>query len=918
MVMTKGRYFVLGLFPLAVSASLLWNHNTAVAANAPVATASAPGALPPGGAGYPAPADPYPLEPDDDIVNQLVLTNAEPRDVIGVLEKLTGRTALVEKLPTSIGKISIDIQEPITRLEAISAVESVLSLNGIAIVDMGEKFLKAVDSKRAISQSPEIVDDSLQIYEPNQHICSKFFKLNYLDANEFNRLVKPILTPSVSNVVVFTASNSLFITDTMANLRRVENLVERTDTPIKMIEEIKFIPLNNVKASSVVKKFDQLKRGALKKYLSNMTIDCDDSSNQLIIITPPANLSIIENIAKQLDNKCELLLRSEVMRIKHGDAKKITEIVSKIVKEQRSRIEKENKMAFERQQAQMTAQGALANALAQAASGSRSNQQISNSYSEFISSQQVPGEIGEEQTAQFSANLTLEADERSNSIIVYGTASDLQQIRNLINNLDVLLDQVRIEVIVAQVTYTEGQQSGLDSFGVDFNRVNGTKNGGTTTAKTGSTSGSAGSTSDDGTGTGAVAGTIAAGAKTLHEINFNLAHANKGTFTGSLRNFSLDAVFKVAQSDTNVKILSTPTLVTTHNRKANFKIGEKRPFLDSSTKSDSKDAQERIQIKYENVGLELKVTPLIGNNGIIQMEIEQRISQKTENAKIASLECPVITDKEINSFVSVANGDVIVLAGFKERKTDTMRGKLFLIGDIPLIGDLLSPRKREELTTELIIFIKPTIILRPQDEAAYLDQQVARTSIKEDIDYYKKTGGDLLPSKPFPHTTLEDPTKGFFPEKESPQGPGSHRQPHKGVPETEPIIEETLPVIEQPSQKANPPQEKQNSKKTRRQRRHAASNTREKSKKTSRDSSKSKTNQHSRRGRHHEESANKGKTVSKSPAESERGADNSRKRSRGRRSEHVHSQSKVQTSTQKKLDAGMSKARGRRSNRRAQ
>lgn len=810
--MTKGRYFVLGLFPLAVSASLLWYQSAAIAESVP-ATTQAPG-------GLQGTTDPY---PDDEMVNQLVLTNAEARDVIGVLEKLTGRTALVEKLPTSIGKISIEIQEPISRLEAISAVESVLSLNGIAIVDMGEKFLKAVDSKRAISQSPEIVDESLQVYEPNQHICSKFFKLNYLDANEFNRLLKPILTPSVSNVVVFAASNSLFITDTMANLRRVENLVERTDTPIKMIEEVKFIPMNNVKASSVVKKFDQLKRGALKKYLSNMTIDCDDSSNQLIIITPPANLSLIENIAKQLDNKCELLLRSEVIRIKHGDAKKISDIVSKIVKEQRSRIEKENKMAFERRQAQLTAQGSMANALAQAASGSRSNQQISNSYSEFISSQHVPDEIGEEQTAQFSANLTLEADERSNSIIAYGTASDLQQIRNLINNLDVLLDQVRIEVIVAQVTYTEGQQSGLDSFGIDFNRANSVK-GGSTTSTAGTTSGSGSSDGSSSSGTTDIlGGTVAAAAKMTHEINFNLTHASKSTFTGSLRNFSLDSVFKTAKTDTNVKILSTPTLVTTHNRKANFKIGEKLPLVDSSLKGDTKDSQERIQVRYENVGLELVVTPLIGNNGIIQMEIQQKLSQKTGNEPVASMTCPIITDKEINSFVSVANGDVIVLAGFKERKTDATRGKLFLLGDLPIIGDLLSPKSRQEATTELVIFIKPTIILRPQDEAAYLDQQVARTSIKEDIDYYKKTGGDLLPAKPFPHSTLGDPTKGVLPEKDHGNDRGSRRNQHK------PAVETTLSEEEQVTTEA--PRKHENKRKHGRRHIHPKHTTEPKTKK---------------------------------------------------------------------------------------
>jgi hypothetical protein len=87
-----------------------------------------------------------------------------------------------------------------------------------------------------------------------------------------------------------------------------------------------------------------------------------------------------------LDNQCERLLKSEVIRMKHGDAKKISDIVSGIIQEERNRIENENEMAFERQHAQMSAQGSLANALGQAASGSRSHQQISNSYGDFVGS----------------------------------------------------------------------------------------------------------------------------------------------------------------------------------------------------------------------------------------------------------------------------------------------------------------------------------------------------------------------------------------------------------------------------------------------------------------------------------------------------------------------------------------------------
>ncbi|MDR2812627.1 MAG: hypothetical protein LBB05_02460 [Puniceicoccales bacterium] len=732
--MKKGKCLIFGLLPLAVSATML---DTAVQQNDDVLKQTeannTTGSFGTNEAG---------------VVEQLVLKSADPREVIGILEQLTGRTALMEqKLPTT--KLSIEVQEPISRQEAIAAIESVLSLNGIAIVDMGEKFMKAVTSKSAITQSPDILEESLLAYAPNQKIFSKFFKLNYLDVTEFQKLIKPLLTPGSSNSILFASSNSIFITDTMANLQSIENLIRRTDTPIKMVESINFFPLNNVKASAVAKKFEQLKRGALKKYLINTTVDFDDSSNQLIVITPQENFSTIADIAKQLDNRCELLLRSEVIRIKHGDAKKITDIVSGIIKEQRSRIEKENKMAFERQQAQMTAQGSLANALAQAASGSRSNQQISNSYSDFIASQQLPGggELGEEQAAQFSANLTLSSDERSNSIIIYGTASDLAQVRNLIANLDVLLDQVRIEVIVAQITLSEGQQSGMESLGLGYNQAEhynpytGTKE----TVLAG-----AGKDGADKTLTHRY------GAKP-YDVNFRASFGEKsslGSLAGTLKNFALATIFQKAKTDSNIKILSTPTLVTTHNRKANFKIGEERPFVDSTTQSDDKDAKERVALIYKHVGLELTVTPLIGSNGIIQMEIEQKISKYDGDGNAGSIQAPIISDKQINSFISVANGDVIVLAGFKEKEDSKSGGKLFLLGDIPILGDaLFTSRKREEKTRELIVFIKPTIILHPQEEAAYLDKRLEVTNFKEDIAHYKATG-DFPKGEPFPKDTI--------------------------------------------------------------------------------------------------------------------------------------------------------------------
>jgi hypothetical protein len=91
------------------------------------------------------------------------------------LEQLTGRTALMEQ-KLLITKNSIEIQEHISRQEAIPVVESVLSLNSIAIVDMGEKFMEAVTSKSAMTQSPDILDESLLTYAFNQKV---FFEVFY-------------------------------------------------------------------------------------------------------------------------------------------------------------------------------------------------------------------------------------------------------------------------------------------------------------------------------------------------------------------------------------------------------------------------------------------------------------------------------------------------------------------------------------------------------------------------------------------------------------------------------------------------------------------------------------------------------------------------------------------------------------------
>ncbi|MDR0351151.1 MAG: hypothetical protein LBH49_00660 [Puniceicoccales bacterium] len=673
-------------------------------------------------------------DPANDIVEQLVLVEEGISQVLAILEKLTGKTVLKEKIPDS--KISLEIQQPMTRAEAILAIESVLALNNVATIDMGDGFIKAVVAKNTSSHAPELVDESLRDVVASQKAYSKFFTLKYLDAGEFNKLIKPMVTNGLSQVIHFQSSNSLLIVDTLANLQRIEEVVKRVDVPIDIKEEMYFHVLSNVKAASVVKCIrDICSRGSFKKYFSsNITIESDEPTNQLIIMAPSESLSVIKKIIKNLDVNKEPLTRTEVIRIKHGSAKEISELMRKIINEQRKQEDRVNSYKLAQQEAQ--AQRLQNSTATQTKSAANTPIQLDLGNNDGIGEHDI----------QFSSSLAIENDERSNSIIVYGTPSDILQVKSIVNKLDILLDQVRIEVVIAQVTLDKNQVSGLDSFNLSFVPGSGISvgNGGS----------SAGNSSTSGGNSGGSDSVTPSGSRGS-EIGYGFYGADKHfSLSGNLRNFSLNSVFNKAKTDSNVKIMSAPTIVTTHNREAVIEVGESMPILESSISDSNTGGGIKSSITYKNVGIMLKVKPLIGNNGIIQLEIEQKIEKKVSEVEFSAAKQPVISTKHATSFVSVADMDVVVMAGLQEKITENGGGKLWLLGDLPLLGDtLFSSRKKRETTTELIIFIKPTIILQPQDEEGYLNKRILAAGVKKDFDNYNENG-KFDDGEPFPNDTL--------------------------------------------------------------------------------------------------------------------------------------------------------------------
>jgi general secretion pathway protein D len=510
----------------------------------------------------------------------------------------------------------------------------------------------------------------------SQQIYAKLFKFDYLQAEATSgTTVTPLLSQN-SSVIVFPKSNAMLITDALINLQRIERIIDEMDKPQEIREEIQFIKLNYVQATEMQQRIENLITGPLKNYLEGTTsVTADERTNQLILITHPGNLDVIMNVIESVDVDAAPLTSSEVFPLRQAQAVDVVSIIDEIISGQKEGREEDAKVAKDNKKTEKKADTPnLPNAKPNAAASANT----------------TPGNASNS-SLQFSNFVGLSADERTNAIVAYGTHSDLKTLGELINLIDRPLPQVRIEAIITQVQLEDNESRGIDSFNLDYNLT---------------------SLGD-------------AGAPGGNEVNVSGTTEAGSIAAMSLKDFSLDLVLKTAESQSNVRVLSTPIIVVSHNQEATINVSQSRPIVTSSTSSlNNSSNNTRSSVEYRDIGIQLTVKPLIGSDGTVQMEVEQLIEDVLGEVEIDGNEQPIIGKREATSYLSVRDRDVIVLGGLQENRQKIGNGSLEGLGDLPLIGGLFSSKRREYTRTELIIFIQPTILTNPSDAAQDTTEQI--------------------------------------------------------------------------------------------------------------------------------------------------------------------------------------------------
>ncbi|WP_438480155.1 secretin N-terminal domain-containing protein [Oleiharenicola lentus] len=730
----RSRFTLLvGLLTLASTATHF--AQTAAPATPPTTPAVDPTAT----ATRPAPPSPRPVNAiaganSSEMVNAVNFGSVDIDGALQMLERWSGKTVF---RPAGLPAVSLAFSIPrVTKAEAIQALETVLTMNGIAITPLGDKFLKATPLNTARTEAPEFIDGSTLGLPPSGHIAAKLFQLKFLRVSEFAPQISGLLNPAAGSApVLFEKSNAALITDSISNLQRIEMLLNQVDQPSLGGMKPKFYKVQSTTASELVAKLQGILSGSAATSLGTATsFQADDRTNQIILLSDERQHEFFDNLIEKLDTAGESSTRQEVIALKHANATELGSILTSVISGQAA----VTRTGAQGNQNQAGIRNAIAGFMAnrnnaggnnnnpnqpvamQAAAlagGAQGNAGNNNQNRQANRAANAGGPIsvttgpngnliinqgGGSAPQQFSEILTVIPDERSNSLVVSGTVDDMRLIKDLIHQLDVLLAQVRIEVVIAEVTLSDQATTGIDALGLVIQNDKLV----------------AFSASGPGFDTGTTPATLV-------------------DSTTGLKSLSGTLNLKSTPRKSNINILSAPNIVTSHNKQGFLFVGEERPIISSYVTNNGNNGGGNVtgigntSINYTDIGITLTVTPLIGPDGSVQLEIEQEVKDVLDSVLIDGNSQPVIGSRKATSFVSSKSGEIVVLGGMQRKTISRTSSRL---GGIPIIGDILGSRRRENTRTDLVIFLRPYVLTNTPADNVEAMRRLETSPQKKDVE----------------------------------------------------------------------------------------------------------------------------------------------------------------------------------------
>lgn len=549
--------------------------------------------------------------------------------------------------PRVKGKVTVVSSKPMDADNLYQVFLSILRVHGFAAVPSGS-VIKIVPDANAKSDNVGMATG----FAPGigDEFITRVVEIKNVPAAQLVPILRP-LVPQQGHLAAYQPSNVLIISDRAANVDRLVRIIRRID--LASTAEIDVMPLQHASATEVVRIMAQLEPTVKKPDAGGGTkLVADERTNSVLISGDKSGRLRMRAIITHLDTPLETGGNTHVVYLRNASAKDLVEVLQGV-----------------------SSDIVAASGAGQPAVGKGIKARVRRGRTQI-------------------ATASIRADENMNALVITAPPGIYRALLSVIRQLDIRRAQVMVEAIIAEI-----KSDKLAEFGVQWRSTNSLEGAST---GFGGTSFSTGSPP-----IAAVAGNPLSGVGDGLTLGFI-----DGTASVLGTEFlNIGALLRIISSDVHTNILSTPTLVTLDNQEAEIIVGQNVPFVTGSFTSAgaSDSAINPFQtIERQDVGITLRIKPQINEGNAVKLDIYQEVSSVAPSTLGAS---DLVTNKRsITTSVIVEDGQMLVLGGLMDDGLDESVQKVPFLGDLPLIGNLFKSRKTTHVKTNLMVFLRTTIL----------------------------------------------------------------------------------------------------------------------------------------------------------------------------------------------------------------
>jgi general secretion pathway protein D len=643
----------------------------------------------------------------------LNFVNADIDAVVKAVAEITGRNFIVD--PRVKGTINIVSARPVPRSVVYPTLLSALRMQGFTAVE-SDGVVKIVPEADAKQQGGPVARGP--VAATGDRLYTQVIVLRNESATQLVNVLRPLIAPN-NAIAAYPSSNALVITDYADNLRRIERIVAALDQP--PAGEPLVVPVKNASAidlASIVNRVLTEGGGAPgappTEAQQRVVVIADPRSNTIIVRSDSAGRAgRVKQLIEQLDTPTRPGSNVYVVYLKNAEAGRVADALRGLYvtggplgpggSPTQPGSPLQNVAAIPSTTASTMTTGFATSA---AATSPLAGANLS-----------MPGSFA-------AAGATIQADPASNSLIILAPEAVYNNLRAVIAKLDARRAQVYLEALIVEVT---SDRTG--AFGVQWQILTGAGLGHSGIQGVGGTN-----FGQRGAGTGNIIDASVNLGSVGNGLNVGLIN---GTITipglGVISNLAL--LVQALENDDQANILSTPTLLTLDNEEARIVVGQNIPIPTGSyaTTGSSSTVQPFTTFTRQDVGVLLRVKPQITEGGTVKVNIYQEVSRVQDTSNTQG---PTISKRALESSVLVDENQIIVLGGLIQDSYIGSGQKVPLLGDLPLLGALFRFDQRQRTKTNLLVFLKPSIVRSTAS---------GRELTAERYDWVKQTEQEMVP-----------------------------------------------------------------------------------------------------------------------------------------------------------------------------